>query len=585
MAAFRASRSALLISSLVLLTRLHEILPDSSSNPVISYTSNDRRGETESSSVSVSKSDVARSSRSAKSSRSVYSRSNDEAKGVERHSEKEDESFAIESSKRSSDPSSSETGQDSDDDSATESSSSSWENTEDEQNFMMAMKRGYEWQVELEDELEQEALGPVENITMIGLEVDCSRVTNEELEEGLYISEDRWKRFLQHARLFNRYLRMNPTEGRQDLDNSYRTFLRQNEEAFTSRRHKKASRRKKVHRKRPEYKEYESDSWLVSSVDEEEDIERPWMNFKGAQGGVKQGQQKKMSKRTKKLLRASERKASMTPIPSSNMIKNADKYSKKYLMKHLRKDFSQTPTPKKKLFKDLGSARPGTKRHNPIASVQINPQGGPKNLSIENQLSSNEVKKPRREMQTSLDSFSLYRHKAPAAPGTFMVPNCSGAEVEVSRSSKLDTSQSSEGERAAGQGERSAPGAAPLPGSFDTFNITWPNVNCSLLPHNSSSASHPSIAPVQIRLYDWARNKLLKGLPVVAKEPTSSQSYDVELKDGAIVSKGGQIMVRGVSTDLRSWDLFSPSKKDCNETDGSVFEGVTREVNESDHEL
>ena len=30
-----------------------------------------------------------------------------------------------------------------------------------------------------------------------------------------------------------------------------------------------------------------------------------------------------------------------------------------------------------------------------------------------------------------------------------------------------------------------------------------------------------------------------------------------------------------LSTDLRSWDLFSPSKKDCNETEGSVFEGVT----------
>ena len=125
-----------------------------------------------------------------------------------------------------------------------------------------------------------------------------------------YISEDRWKRFLQHARLFNRYLRMNPTEGRQDLDNSYRTFLRQNEEALTCCRHKKTSRRKKVHRKRPEYKEYESDSWLVSSVDEEVDIERPWMNFKGAQGKVKQGQQRKMSKRTNKLLRASERKTS-----------------------------------------------------------------------------------------------------------------------------------------------------------------------------------------------------------------------------------------------------------------------------------
>eukprot|EP00960_Hanusia_phi_P010510 307128-Hanusia_phi.AAC.3 len=340
---------------------------------------------------------------------------------------------------------------------------------------------------------------------------------------------------------------MNPSEGRRDLDNSYRTFLTHNKMFELSRKQKRTGKKKRGHRKRPEYKEYESDSWLVSRVDEEEDQGTPsWL----MSTGVREEQQVRMKKKSslkkmkKKTKTGSEKKSSMKPISSSSMIKNADRYSKKYLLKHLSKDYAQTPTVKRKLFREIGSPKLSQKRHYHVSAVQAHPESQVKNIPRDMASGSTELKKPRREMQTSLDSFSLCRPSAPASSGTAKAINSSRAESQGRNSSMTDTSQSSEGGQMEWQ-TNSSIRVTPLHADSDICNISSSSLNGSSLS-NSTNTSHPSIVPVQIRLYDWARNKLLKGLPVVAKEPTSSQRYDVELKDGAIVSKGGQIMVRGV---------------------------------------
>eukprot|EP00960_Hanusia_phi_P010512 307128-Hanusia_phi.AAC.5 len=148
------SRSTLLSFCLTVLLQLHQVLPESSSTPAISFHPSDRRDLSESSSTLTSKSDVARSSRSAKLSRSRTPSSQSDGDvtdsmrllrsdrdalqvgGDNQDSEREGESFAIESSKSSSESSSSETKKDSEEDSSSDSSSSSWENTEDEQAFM-----------------------------------------------------------------------------------------------------------------------------------------------------------------------------------------------------------------------------------------------------------------------------------------------------------------------------------------------------------------------------------------------------------------------------------------------------------------
>jgi hypothetical protein len=62
----------------------------------------------------------------------------------------------------------------------------------------------------LDEELEQEALGPVENISMVELVIDMGVVSEQQLLEGVEIPPIVWQRHLQQQRLLARHRRLFP---------------------------------------------------------------------------------------------------------------------------------------------------------------------------------------------------------------------------------------------------------------------------------------------------------------------------------------------------------------------------------------
>ena len=65
-------------------------------------------------------------------------------------------------------------------------------------------------QQEIDEQLEQEALGPVQNISMVGLVVDMGVVTQQQLIDGVHIPTIVWQRHLQQQRLLARHRRLFP---------------------------------------------------------------------------------------------------------------------------------------------------------------------------------------------------------------------------------------------------------------------------------------------------------------------------------------------------------------------------------------